>query len=187
MKIIRHALSRFAMTRTEWTQIGKWLACYVVCSLLPIWGSVVLLKVFTDSSLGFQDFTNNGEFALYTASLLGSLFYLLFRDSLAPRFPHTAVFGIAGLVGIVVATVVFSGALLANKAAASDGAETTILKLNPGALALTSVIVYAGVLVLFLIATVTDIRLTAYQPRGVQAEEMDELRDTLRKRREDDK
>ena len=171
-------------TRRQLAHIAKWLVCYIICSLLPIWGSLVLLQLFTNPTWAFQDFTSNGEFALFSASLLGSLFFLLFRDSLAPRFPHSAFFGIAGLVGIVLATLFFAGAVLSAKAAAGSQADASVFELNPSVLGTLSVILYGLALIVFLLATYVDIRLTSYQPADTRVEDMKELIGDFHKLRE---
>jgi hypothetical protein len=56
----------------------------LVIGILPTWGLFILLK-FYKQPIGINPFTENGEFALYSSSMMAAILYILVKDYI----PHT--------------------------------------------------------------------------------------------------
>ena len=65
--------------RENWSDGFQWLGWHLICGLMPIWITLILLRSFRQG-IEVQVFTNNGEFALYSASFLGTCFYVVMKD-----------------------------------------------------------------------------------------------------------
>lgn len=87
----------------DWTDGLEWLGWHLICGLMPIWITLLLLRIF-NQNIDVQVFTNNGEFALYSASFLGTCFYIVIRDFRKSQFPNRAFFAL-----LIVPILLFSG------------------------------------------------------------------------------
>ena len=94
-------------SRDDTSCIFKWCVCYVLCSLLPLWGGYGLSKLLGhDTSV--NDYVGRGEFFLYTASLIGATLFLVVRD-FTPPFPFRGTIILANVVLLVLAVLFFGG------------------------------------------------------------------------------
>lgn len=65
--------------KEHWTDALWWLVASSIGSLMPIWLTWFILEMF-QLPVKFETFTQNGEFALYSASLLSTAFYVITKD-----------------------------------------------------------------------------------------------------------
>ncbi len=73
-------ITAFKQTKREhWSDAIAWLFFNLLGALVPIWGSLVILRLFSQN-VTLDLFTAHGEFALYSASFLSAGFYVLSKD-----------------------------------------------------------------------------------------------------------
>lgn len=77
----------------DWYDGFLWLAWHLICGLMPIWITIILLRVFKQP-IEIEVFTSNAEFALYSASFLGTCLYIVLRDFRRNGFPSRGVLSI---------------------------------------------------------------------------------------------
>ena len=172
-KDVRPSLQR--PTGEELKQLPAWLAAHVLGGLLPLWGSFLLLKLFsTDTEL--DDYVRHGEFALYAAAIAGSGLYLIFRELPAP-FPYRTGLGIFSILILLSSAIIFAGVFVATRLA--DQPET-LPPLNLGLLSAISIPLYLAALVSTVGATLLDMLRVSYDPRELPRMQMDELRNKVR-------
>ena len=117
----------------DWSHAFMFMAFYVFGSLAPVLLSSVLLVLFT-KPFGIGTFLDNGEFAIYTATALAPIFYLLFkRDSGLDKL----LYFLPMLGALLVATAVFSGLTIV------DSFEIKELQINTTFLRASSITIYA--------------------------------------------
>lgn len=74
-----------AATKEQWVNTTEWFLFTLIGGLVPLWLGIILLKV-TSSWRGWDFFVINGEFALYSASLLAPTIHILIKDTKKPWF-----------------------------------------------------------------------------------------------------
>lgn len=161
-------------SRDERYQILKWFACYVVFSLLPLWGGYGLSSLLGhDTSIG--DYVGRGEFFLYTASLTGATLFLVLRDSLH-AFPFRSAITLANVILLAIAVLFFGGVFTSIRQ--PTVAMTSAVSIP--ALAWTSILVYVGSLTFAIFAQYVDITASSYNPRTIQEEDATTLAQQVR-------
>jgi len=70
--------------KRHWIDALWWLFSSSVGALMPIWGLWFFLRIF-QQTITIEIFTQNGEFALYSASLVSTSFYLITKDYVPAR------------------------------------------------------------------------------------------------------
>jgi hypothetical protein len=70
----------------HWIDGLQWFAWSVLCGLFPMWATAALLLI-TREPLRLSNFTDHGEFLLYTASYVGGALYLVLKDFRKKAFP----------------------------------------------------------------------------------------------------
>ncbi|MDP2278702.1 MAG: hypothetical protein Q8K51_10810, partial [Nitrospirota bacterium] len=139
-------------------------------SLLPLWASYILLKVLA-SKFSFTDFIDHGEFALYSAALLSPALYIIGKDRTPAGFPYRIFFILILPMGLLFATLVFSGVVFATVT------QNQPLNLNKEFLRNSTVILLIlSVLFPFLINVLDNIRREP-DMRTIKAHEMKKLED----------
>jgi hypothetical protein len=73
IRILRHS------RRQHWVDALYWFFLSSIGGLLPLWGLFLILPLF-NQSITFQVFTQNGEFALYAASLASASLYVITKE-----------------------------------------------------------------------------------------------------------
>lgn len=98
-----------------WKTALGWLLFSLAFGLLPTWISIIMLKLFK-YEIGFPCTTDNGEFALYAASMVSTGLYFIGKDFIRTSFPGRMVFlSIFGLI-LVTASLLFGGVCVAKAA-----------------------------------------------------------------------
>ncbi len=94
-------------SRSNWTDAAMWLAHNLLGGLTPVWFGWLLLTLLSRHP-SWSDFSDHGEFAIYSAAMLAPTFYVILRDLKTPGFPGRLIFGLLTLTGILVATGFFA-------------------------------------------------------------------------------
>jgi hypothetical protein len=95
-------------TPTHWTEAASWLGFSVLGGLVPIWGQIILLTLFS-RPFGMFDLLKHGEFVLYSAAFIAPALYLVIKDFREIRFVRRQLFVlIAGFV-LFIAALVYAG------------------------------------------------------------------------------
>jgi len=92
--------------RSHWSDAGIWLFYNLAGSLAPVWFGLLILKTFHRHP-GWADFSQHGEFALYSAAMLAPTFYVINRDLKIPGFAGRQILGLLTLLGTLAATCFF--------------------------------------------------------------------------------
>ena len=123
-------------TRTHWKDATIWLLYTLAGSLAPIWlGWLILTVLLRNPSL--RDFSQHGEFALYSAAMFTPTLYTMLRETRTARFPWRSVLVLLAFTGTGVAAGFFS-------------VVTTVYTLPPPLLKLDEDFVRTGTFRLFL-------------------------------------
>lgn len=100
----------------NWREGFKEVIVILFFSLMPMWLGLLAVEVLaiTDSAGSFlSKFASSSDLGILSASLLGPLLYMMFRDenrtgdSLVPRFPSGLWFIISIIACCIVATVIY--------------------------------------------------------------------------------
>ena len=93
----------------DWKDGAEWLLYSMVGGLMPVWAGLLMFKLLKlQISLG--TFTDNGEFALYSASYLTGIIYILFKDFKSlknNKFPNGRLVGIIVLFLLLASSFMF--------------------------------------------------------------------------------
>jgi hypothetical protein len=92
--------------KEHWTDTLLWFIFTIFASLLPVWGSYLILRLFS-LPIVFYDFVRNGEFALYSAALLAPALYLIVKE-FGPPFIHRTTFVFLAVFALFVSGLVFA-------------------------------------------------------------------------------
>ncbi|OAK03198.1 hypothetical protein A6280_10600 [Bacillus wiedmannii] len=84
-------------TKEQWMNTVEWLLYTLIGGLLPLWLGAIILKLLSNWN-GWDFFVVNGEFALYSASLLAPTIHILVKDTKKPGFKLLILFSIVFLV-----------------------------------------------------------------------------------------
>jgi len=100
----------------DWYDGLLWLGWNFICGLMPIWITLLSLKL-SKRVIEVKIFTGNGEFALYAASFLGTCLYIVLRDFRRGGYPSRGILSLflvplLLLVGLLYSTIALSNALL---------------------------------------------------------------------------
>ena len=91
----------------HWKDATIWVLFTLVGTLIPFGGGWLLLLILGQKP-SFADFSNHGEFSLYSASMFASSFYILGRDFGKHHFPGRWLFVLLGVPGIIAATLFYT-------------------------------------------------------------------------------
>ena len=99
--------------RTQGKETTKCMFFTLFGGLLPVYGGYILLKLF-HKDMSMSDFTNNGEFAIYSAALLGPALYLIFKEYPKARMPLQTTLGGFCIVSLLLSSMIFAGVTSVN-------------------------------------------------------------------------
>jgi hypothetical protein len=94
-------------------EAGKCLFWNLLGSLLPVYGGFLLFLICKKTP-SLHDFSNNGEFAIYSAAMLGTAFYIVLKEYKMTRFAYRNTLGILCVLSLIVTTFLFFGVTAAN-------------------------------------------------------------------------
>lgn len=147
-------------TKENWWDTVKWLMYNIFGGLLPVYVTVLIIAIIP-ISFDFFAFFENGEFVIYSASLLSGACYLILKDKETP-FVHRHLFGGVSLVAIVVATTIYAGLRLIRLYSPDD------VGINKKALVISSTILFAISLVVSFLANFVDNIINSVDPTALK-------------------
>ncbi len=153
---------------------AAWLGAHVLGGLLPLWGSLILLRLFSRETTLF-DYVRNGEFSLYAAALSGTSLFLILRG-LPTTPPRRMGFGIVSVLCLAVSTILFAGVFISTRLTEVPDA---LPPLNLHWLAWLSIAFYILALVTTLWASRIDDR-TSFDVRKIPQDDFTELASRFR-------
>ena len=110
----------------QWSDGFQWLLWIFLTGLLPLWGTMLLLKLFSQA-VSLSKLMGNGEFVLYAASFTGAAIYLVMRDFKTTLFPSRVSLMILLVATVTFSTLIFAG--ITSLAVVDKASETTVARL----------------------------------------------------------
>jgi hypothetical protein len=92
---------------SNWKDAAIWLAYALLGGLLPIWGGVLFLRAIS-KPLAMYYFIDNGELAIYSASILSPTLYLILKDFKTSIFANRHIFALVSLLFLLVSSFLFA-------------------------------------------------------------------------------
>src|ERR1700693_4859990 len=92
--------------RSHWSDASIWLFYNLSGSLAPVWFGLLILEIFSRRP-SWSDFSQHGEFALYSAAMFAPTFYIISRDLKLPGFAGRQILVLLTLLGMLAATCFF--------------------------------------------------------------------------------
>ena len=131
-------------------------------SLMPIWLGLLIVKLLTiaEGTSGFiAKFASSSDLGILSASLLGPMLYMMFREDNAseqriiPRFPSGLWFIMSTVACCIVATVIYCFNYVSNLKKYFDADGSIISFVNPDTVTLVSWSLFCVVVVLIICAS----------------------------------
>jgi hypothetical protein len=120
---IMKKLFSWMKTQLSPAEVIIYLIILIGGSLMPVWGGIVLYKLFNIYP-GFYVFVDDGQFFIYGASLFTPACYILYKYKDSDNFLHSLIF----LVSILL--LLLSAILFAGISAASFFEQKTLINFN---------------------------------------------------------
>lgn len=93
--------------RKTWKEALDWLGWNSIGGLFPIIAGFILFLFFKKKP-SFSDFSNNGQFAILSATMLASSFYIIFKEYKASFFSGRKIYGAICLILLIFVVLLFS-------------------------------------------------------------------------------
>jgi len=129
-----------------WSAGYIWLILNVISSLLPLWGTILLLLLFS-KDISLYGMLKNGEFVLYSAAFSGGALYVIRRDIFISRSIATA---------LLISLLLISSVIFVAITVSSVNDQSGLPRINEAVLTYSSVIVFALTVIFCLLITVAD-------------------------------
>jgi hypothetical protein len=155
--------------QTNWRDARYWLCYTLIGGLAPIWCGYIILKVLSHHATMGQ-FTEHGEFALYTAAIVAPAFHTLGRDLKIPGFRGRQFLLLVSVCCMLLAVCVY--------VAVSSAYMSTSLpnEINQAFLAYGTVVLFILSTGLAFCVTVLDYARLSSDPRAVLDGQREELK-----------
>jgi len=167
----------------NWREGLKEVFVILFFSLMPLWLGLLIVTILTltDSTSSFvEKFASSSDLGILSASLLGPLLYMMFReegeapvDRLVPRFPSGLWFIMIIVASCMVATVIYCFTYLSAIHLFYDETGAPIKFVNAPTVALISWTLLAVVVLLSLSACTIRNSLETESPRMMSADTRD--------------
>lgn len=146
--------TRIWINRRQFWRTLKWLFAMMVGGLFPVWGSSILLNLFSQD-IRWLDFIKNGEFALYSTATLAPALYLITKDDLKMPLLDKNIFGTIIFILGGLSVLIFAGVLFTKN---NEATQNSILNIR--FLAISSLSVYGLSIFIIFVLTLADNILT---------------------------
>lgn len=123
-----------------------WLALNVTSSLLPLWGTILLLSLF-GKDISLYGLLKNGEFVLYAAAFSGGALYVIRRDIFVSRNASNALL----ILLLLISSIIFV-AITVLSVNNQDGSS----QINQSVLTFSSVIVFSSSIIFCFFITIAE-------------------------------
>jgi hypothetical protein len=167
----------------NWREALKEIFVTLFFSLMPLWLGLFIVTILTisDGTNGFiKKFASSSDLGILSASLLGPLLYMMFREEgqstgnrLVPRFPSGLWFIMIIVACCIIATVIYSFTYLSGVSVFYDKNGAPISFVNAGTVATASWTLLAVVVVLILFACTIRNSLETQPPRMMSGDTQD--------------
>ncbi|HEX4638686.1 MAG TPA: hypothetical protein VH170_04295 [Chthoniobacterales bacterium] len=130
----------------------------MIGGLFPVWLTIIGLAL-TKQAIKVAIFTDNGEFAIYSASYVAGTLYILFRDFQHPKatsFPSRSVLGLAFSVLLLSSAAMFMVVCLFGVLAQAAPWSNILTILDRDALRVMSLVVFPLAMFLSFLVVVAD-------------------------------
>jgi len=154
---------------------------------MPLWLGLLIVEVLTitdDTSSFVTKFASSSDLGILSASLLGPLLYMMFReegeptgDRLAPRFPSGLWFIMITMACCIVATVIYCFTYLSGTGLFYDRLGEPIKFVNAYTVTMTSWTLFAVVVILMLCAFTIRNAIESEPPRLMSTDTRDYVAD----------
>jgi hypothetical protein len=168
MKLLPHIFDD--TDQTNWRDARYWLFYTLIGGLAPIWCGYVILKLLSHQ-VTMGQFTQHGEFSLYTAAIVAPAFHTLGRDLKIPGFRGRQFLLLLSVCCMLLAVCVYvavSSAYVSNSL--SNELDQTLLSYG-------TIVLFVLSTVLAFCVTVLDYARLSSDPRAV----LDGQREDLKK------
>jgi hypothetical protein len=192
---VRRLLARFPQARIpiiadlltaswpNWREALKEVFVFLFFSLMPLWLGILIINLLkiTDSASDFiTKFASSSDLGILSASLLGPMLYMMFRednertgDRIAPGFPSGLWFVMSTVGCCMVATAIYCFNYLSGMHAFFDSHGTLITFINSSTVAITSWSLFVVVVGLILCASTIRNSIETQPPRMMSADTQD--------------
>lgn len=123
-----------------------WFALNVISSLLPLWGTILLLLLFS-KDVSLYGMLKNGEFVLYSAAFTGGALYVIRRDIFVSRSASNALL----ISLLLISSIIFVAITVSS---VNDQGGTS--HINQGVLTFASVFVFVLSIIFCFFITVAE-------------------------------
>lgn len=159
----------------NWREALKEVFVILFFSLMPLWLGLLIVNLITitDSASGFiAKFASSSDLGILSASLLGPMLYMMFRednersgDRITPGFPSGLWFIMATVACCVVATAIYCFTYLSGIHAFFDKYGAVVTFVNSNTVAFTSWFLFVVVVALILCASTIRNSIETQPPR----------------------
>jgi hypothetical protein len=139
----------------HWLDAFQWLCWNVICGLMPIWLPIIFRYLF-EQKISINIITEHGEFALYSASFLGTALYLVLRDVRARAFPDRPIITPILIILLLISTAFYAAPMVAGLFS-KIGISEPVNLLNKGKLTYHTLILISIVIITTFIIVVVDL------------------------------
>ncbi|SRR6266436_144393 len=167
----------------NWREAIKEIFVTLFFSLMPLWLGlfIVTMLTITDGTSGFiMKFASSSDLGILSASLLGPLLYMMFREEgrstgnrLVPRFPSGLWFIMVIVACCIIATVIYSFTYLSGLRVFYDQGGAVINFINANIVATASWTLLIIVVILMLFAATIRNSLETQTPRLMSGDTQD--------------
>jgi hypothetical protein len=95
-------------TQDHWSEASSWLGFTTLGGLVPIWGQIILLMLFS-RPFSIFDLLNHGEFVLYSSAFVAPALYLVIKDFRETKFVRRQLFVLTAGFVLFVSALVYAG------------------------------------------------------------------------------
>jgi hypothetical protein len=95
-------------TPAHWTEAASWLGFRILGGLVPIWGQIILLTLFS-RPFSIFDLLNHGEFVLYSSAFIAPSLYIVIKDFREIKFVRRQLFVLLAGFALFVSALVYAG------------------------------------------------------------------------------
>lgn len=167
----------------NWREAFKEIFVILFFSLMPLWLGVLIVNLLTitDNTSGFiAKFASSSDLGILSASLLGPMLYMTFREDnddpgkkIIPGFPSGLWFIIVTVGCCIVATVIYSFTYLSGIHAFFDKSGMVVTFVNGNTVATTSWMLLGVVVALIVCASTIRNSMETQPPRMMSADTAD--------------
>lgn len=154
--------------RSNWTDALSWLLYNLVGSLAPVYIGYFLVKLFS-RDLSWVGFSQQGQFALYSAAMFAPAFYTITRDLKVPGFAGRQPLALCASFGMLIATCLYVGVTAASMA------PQPVFQINQGFLRISTFVLFSISAILAFLVTVLDNARLQPDVREIAAAERQDL------------